>query len=197
VLDVGGEPPTDDADTEGARGGLRGKMGELEEEPSERVRALESASMSSLWLRFATFAAVLGGAGFTLAWAGSSIAEQTPLSATSVGVLLTAVATSTPELVTAVAAARAGAIGLAAGDIIGGNVFDTLFVAAADIAQSGSIFAAAGGSAVPLAGLAMLLNSLLLAGLVRQGGGTRNVDAESIAIAGVWSVGVIVLVVAG
>jgi hypothetical protein len=43
----------------------------------------------------------------------------------------------------------------------------------------------------------MLLNSLLLAGLVRQGGGTRNVDAESIAIAGVWSVGVIVLVVAG
>lgn len=186
------EPAGDD--DQGARGGLRGKMGELEEQPSERVRELESTPTSSLWVRFGAFAAVLAASGFALAWAGSSIADRTALSATSVGVLLTSVSTSTPELVTAVAAARSGAIGLAAGDIIGGNVFDTLFVAAADMAGPGSIFEQAGESALLLAGLAILLNALLLAGLVRQGTGTRNVDAESIAIAGVWCLGVAALV---
>ena len=190
------EPPGGrDEDDQGARGGLRGKMGELEEQPSERVRELEATSTPSLWLRFAAFAGVLAASGFALAWAGSSIADRTALSATSVGVLLTAVSTSTPELVTAVAAARSGAIGLAAGDIIGGNVFDTLFVAAADMAAPGSIFEQAGDSALLLAGLAMLLNALLLAGLVRQGSGTRNVDAESIGIAAVWGLGMVALVV--
>ncbi len=185
----------DTDDSEGARGGLRGKMGELEEQPSERVRRLESAPMASLWARFGVFATVLAASGFALAWAGSSIAERTALSATSVGVLLTAVSTSTPELVTAVSAARSGAIGLAAGDIIGGNVFDTLFVAAADLVGPGSIFEQAGESALLLAGLAMLLNALLLAGLVRQGSGTRNVDFESLAIAGIWCLGVAALVI--
>jgi cation:H+ antiporter len=194
TLDAGpaGEPVEGD---QGARGGLRGKMGELEEQPSERVRALEATPMRSLWLRFGAFAGVLAASGFALAWSGSSIADRTALSATSVGVLLTAVSTSTPELVTAVAAARSGAIGLAAGDIIGGNVFDTLFVAAADIAGPGSIFEQAGDSALVLAGLAMLLNALLLGGLVRQGSGARNVDVESIAIAGVWCLGVTALVI--
>lgn len=190
-----GVPGEREDDDQGGRGGLRGKMGELEEQPSERVRELENAPMSSLWMRFAGFATVLAASGFALAWSGSSIADRTALSATAVGVLLTAVATSTPELVTAVSAARSGAIGLAAGDIIGGNVFDTLFVAAADIAGSGSIFEQAGDSALLLAGLAMLLNGFLLAGLVRQGDGTRNVDVESIAIAGAWCLGVAALVI--
>ncbi len=192
AVDVSGKREADD---QGARGGLRGKMGELEERPSERVRELEAAPMSSLWVRFGGFAAVLAASGFALAWSGSSIADRTALSATSVGVLLTAVATSTPELVTAVAAARSGAIGLAAGDIIGGNVFDTLFVAAADIAGPGSIFEQAGESVLLLVGLAMLLNALLLSGLVRQGSGTRNVDFESIAIAAVWCLGVGAMVI--
>jgi cation:H+ antiporter len=189
------EETAEDDGGQGPRGGLRGKMGELEEHPSERVRELESTPTSMLWVRFGAFAAVLAASGFTLAWAGSSIADRTVRSAASVGVLLTAVSTSTPELVTADAAARSGAIGLAAGDIMGGNVFDTLFVAAADVAGPGSIFEQAGESALLLAGLAMLLNALLLGGLVRQGSGTRNVDAESIAIAGVWCLGVAALMV--
>ncbi len=183
-----GDSEADDSEAEGARGGLRGKMGELEEEPSPRMRKLQRLSTPALWARFAAFAGLLSVCGFGLAWAGSSIAEETPLSASSVGLLLTAVATSTPELVTAVAAARSGAIGLAAGDIIGGNVFDTLFIAAADVGAAGSIFAQAGDTAVLLAGFVLLLNALLLAGLVRQGVGTRNVDRESAAIALVWVV---------
>ena len=57
------------------------------------------------------------------------------------GLLLTATATSLPELVTSVAAVRRGALTLAVGGIIGGNAFDTLFTAASDIAyREGSIY---------------------------------------------------------
>jgi cation:H+ antiporter len=48
--------------------------------------------------------------------------------------VFTASANSLPELVTAVAAVRAGAVGLAVGDAIGGNSFEVLFLAAADLA---------------------------------------------------------------
>jgi cation:H+ antiporter len=177
---------------EGGRSGLRGKLGTLEESPA--VRRDEQRPWRSLWSRFALFAILLSAAGFALAWAGAEFADSTALSATSVGLLLTSVATSTPELVTSVAAARRGAIGLAAGDIIGGNTFDTLFIAAADIAAVGSIFAGAGQSAVGLAGLVVLLNGVLLAGLVRQGSGARATDAESLSIVVIWVAAMVLLV---
>jgi cation:H+ antiporter len=193
--DSGGEEGAalDPDEVEGGRSGQRGKLGGLEDMPA--VREEEQRSWPSLWSRFGVYAALLSGAGFALSRAGTEIAAETALSATSVGVVLTAVATSTPELVTAVAAARRGAIGLAAGDIIGGNTFDTLFIATADVVHEGSIYAQAGSRAVGLAGLAVLLNGILLAGLVRQGSGTRNVDTESLAIVVVWLVSVVVLVV--
>jgi len=49
--------------------------------------------------------------------------------ATAVGAILTAVATSPPEFVTTFAAVRLSRYSLAIGGIIGGNVFDTLMMA--------------------------------------------------------------------
>lgn len=196
-LDVSGAsaigPEPDPSDVEGGRSGLRGKMGTLEESP--KVSEEEERTSAALWSRFAMFATLLGGAGFALAWAGGEVVTTTSLSATSVGVLLTSIATSTPELVTSVAAARRGAIGLAAGDIIGGNTFDTLFIAAADIVAGRSVFAGAGEGAVSLAGLVVLLNGVLLASLVRQGSGARQTDVESLSIIVIWFAAVAWLVV--
>ena len=45
---------------------------------------------------------------------------------------LHAVANSLPELVTAIAAVRIGAVSLAVGDVIGGNAFEVMFLSAAD-----------------------------------------------------------------
>lgn len=188
---IGPEPDADDV--EGGRGGLRGKLGELQDSPE--VEAEEQRPWSQLWLRFGAFALTLGLSGFALAWAGSELAATTALSAGAVGVTLTSVATSTPELVTAVAAARRGAIGLAAGDIIGGNTFDTLFVAAADLFSGGSVFAGAGSHAVGLVGLAVLLNGVLLAGVVRQGSGAHDTDIESWAIIVIWIAAVVAILV--
>jgi hypothetical protein len=65
----GGRPGrgrAEDDDDQGARDGLRGKMGELEERPGERVRELESTPTSALWVRFGGFACrCTGGRGVT------------------------------------------------------------------------------------------------------------------------------------
>ena len=65
------------------------------------------------------------------------------MSGSLVGGLFTSVVTSLPELVTVLAAVRVGALTLAVGDIVGGNTFDVLFLAAADLAYTeGSLYAA-------------------------------------------------------
>ncbi|HYZ27275.1 MAG TPA: hypothetical protein VE597_10235, partial [Geminicoccaceae bacterium] len=64
--------------------------------------------------------------------AASALVELTGLSQSAVGTVFAAVANSLPELVTAIAAVRIGAVNLAVGDVIGGNSFEVLFLAAAD-----------------------------------------------------------------
>jgi cation:H+ antiporter len=49
-----------------------------------------------------------------------------------VGTVFAALASSLPELVTAIAAVRIGAVNRAIGDVFGGNSFEVLFLAAAD-----------------------------------------------------------------
>jgi len=173
--------------------GLRIAM-RMHEEPMWRARrtavtqteadeggARDRRSTRRLWLLFAAFAAAVAAAGWILARAGVGIAVATGLSETVVGGLFTAVATSLPELVTALAAVRRGALNLAVGDIIGGNVFDTLFAAVADIAyRPGSLYHAAGPRPMFLVALTVLLTSVLVLGMVRrEPSGFANIGFES------------------
>ena len=104
------------------------RIDEVEEDTSG------GSSLTGLWLRFFLLAVITGVAGYVVAESGGSISEQTGLSESVVGGLFTAVSTSLPELVTSVAAVQQGALTLAVGGIIGGNSFDVMFVAFADIA---------------------------------------------------------------
>lgn len=185
--------PTDRPTPEGGHGGARGKTGEVEPAPGTATE--KQRSTGALWRRFAMLAVALTGAGLALARAASSIVADTPLSGAAVGFLLTSVASSSPELVTSVAAARRGAVGLAAGDIIGGNVFDVLFIAAADFASPRSVFVDLGATPLALCALILVMTGLLLAGLMRQGAGTAEVDTENLAIAAVWVAAVVVVIV--
>lgn len=100
-------------------------------------------TLGGLAVRFAALGLVVGVAGWVVGRAGISFMASTGMSGTVVAVLLTSVATSLPELVTGVAAVRRGAPTLAVGGIIGGNTFDTLFIAVSDVAyRDGSIYAA-------------------------------------------------------
>ncbi|NNJ25335.1 sodium:calcium antiporter [Alienimonas chondri] len=146
----------------------------------------EEASLRGLIVKLVLTAGLTGACGAVVAEAAGSLVEQTGVSEAVVGGLLLALATSLPELVTSVAAVRRGAVTLAVSDIVGGNFFDVLFVAAADLAfLQGSIYhgAGVGPREAFMTGLAILLNLILLAGMIaRQREGPANIGLESAAM---------------
>lgn len=134
-----------------------------------------------LWVQFAGLAGVVAGAGYVVAQSGIALASRTGLSETVVGGLFTAVATSLPELVMAVAAVRQGALTLAVGGVIGGNSFDVLFVAFSDAGyREGSIYHAMTNEQVFVIALTLVLTGTLLMGLLRrERSGIANIGFES------------------
>lgn len=146
-------------------------------------------TLSSLWLRFLPLAAAVALCGAVVGQAGMSIAGQTGLGESFVGGVATAVVTSLPELVTVFAAVRAGALTLAVGDIVGGNAFDVLFIAAADASfRDGSIYHALGTGPLYLGALALLLASVLAAGMIHRA--RAGIGFEGIAILVLYVAGV-------
>ena len=157
----------------------------------------QRSSLGRLLAGFATSAVVVTAAGAAAAHSSGVIAEQTGLSDTVAGGLLSGVATSLPELVTTVAAVRRGALTLAVSDIVGGNFFDVLFVCAADlIYMDGSLYHAVGVGPREafLTGLAIALNIVLLLGLLyRQRSGPGNIGFESLLILVIYVGGFLVI----
>ncbi|MBW4934169.1 sodium:calcium antiporter [Marinobacter sp. F4206] len=153
------------------------------------------ASMSRLWTEFAVFMATLGVAGLVMEPAATAISSEAGLSQTIVGVLLTAISTSIPELVTSVAAVRRGALTLAVAGIIGGNAFDTLFMAASDIAyRDGSIYHTMTADSERWVALTLLMAAILIMGLIRRERyGLGRIGAESVAIMVLYGLGVVLM----
>lgn len=149
-----------------------------------------------LWFAFAASVAVVAIAGWLVGLSGIALVRHTGLSETLVGSLLTAVSTSLPELVTAVAAVRHGALTLAVGAIIGGNTFDVLFLVFADIAyRDGSIYHAVSAQPLFVISLTILLTAVLLLGLIRrERRGVANIGFESVAVLAFYFIGVAALV---
>lgn len=152
-------------------------------------------SLSRLWTEFALLMATLGVAGLVLEPAATTISSEAGLSQTIVGVLLTAVSTSIPELVTSVAAVRRGALTLAVAGIIGGNAFDTLFMAASDIAyRDGSIYHTMTADSERWVALTLLMAAILIMGLIRRERyGAGRIGAESLAIMVLYGLGVVLM----
>lgn len=152
----------------------------------------------SLWLSFSVLAALVAGAGWLLARSAISISMQAELGESVVGGILTAITTSLPELVVAIAAVRRGALALAVGDILGGNAFDVLFLSASDIAyRGGTIYAAISPIEIYWVALAILLAGVLLLGLLRrEKHGVGNIGFESFLVLVLYLLGVVMVVTA-
>ncbi|TKB51454.1 sodium:calcium antiporter [Ferrimonas sediminicola] len=163
-------------------------------EPAAPPR-LRRRSLGPLWLKFAGCAAVVALAGWSLARLAVPLGEKSGLSNGLVGGVFTAVSTSIPELVVAITAVRMGALNLAVGDIVGGNAFDTLFVAAADLAyRQDSIYAVISRVEQFWLATAMLMTGVLLMGLIyRQRHGPGNIGLESVALLAIYLGGVMIL----
>jgi cation:H+ antiporter len=126
-------------------------------------------STGKLWSLFALSATLVALAGYVVGEAAGALVELTPLSESAIGTLFAAVANSLPELVTALAAVRRGALNLAVGDVIGGNSFEVLFLAAADpFYRAGSIYHQFTPDNVFTAVLAILMTGVLLLGMLRR-----------------------------
>lgn len=151
---------------------------------------------SSLWLRFLFYSVIVGISGWVLAHTGIAIAAKTGLSEGLVGGVFTAVSTSLPELVIAITAVRMKALTLAVGDIVGGNAFDTLFMAFSDIAyRKGSIYTDITHIEQFWLALSLLMTGVLLMGLLhRERHGIANIGMESFLVILLYITGLGVLV---
>ncbi|PKR58265.1 sodium:calcium antiporter [Thalassospira lohafexi] len=159
-----------------------------DEDAKEDDNDIYPESSQRLWGEFFALSVITALAGFVIGQSGLAIVAKTGMNETAVGTFLTAIATSLPELVSAVAAARLGAVNLALGNIIGGNAFDVLFLAASDIAyRDGSIYAAFTDQHLFTIGLVILMTGVLLLGMLnREKRGIGNIGWESVAMLGLY-----------
>ena len=151
----------------------------------------------TLWFGFIGMAVVTGMAGWILMEAAKGIIDQTGVSETLVGGLFTALATSTPELVTTIAAIRIGALTLAVSNIFGTNCFNMLVVAAADAAYPhGSIYHDMAPVQMMWGLIGILMTATLLLGMVRRETyGIARIGFESALILGIYAVALGIVVV--
>lgn len=126
-------------------------------------------NLTSVWITFIGMAILTGISGWILMESAKHIADQTGISDTLMGGFFTALATSTPELVTTIVAIRIGALTLAVSNIFGTNCFNMLVVAAADIGYTqGSIYHDIAPVQVTWALISILMSAILLLGMVRR-----------------------------
>lgn len=157
------------------------------------------ASTSRLLLGFALLAATTAAAGYALAAAALAVGGRTGLGETVIGGMMTAVITSLPELVTSVAAVRRGALNLAVGGIIGGNAFDTLFLAFSDLAYTGEghFYAFFGQTHQMMTIITILMTAILLMGLVARPRGGGAIGWESSLVLGLYGVLAVLMAMSG
>lgn len=151
----------------------------------------QQKSLKRVWIKFILSAGTIILAGWFLVRAAEGIADSSGINESIIGGLMVAVTTSLPELVTSVTAVRRGALTLAVGGILGGNAFDTLFAAVADIAyRDGSIYHAASQSESILIATSILMTAILIMGLIkREKKGIGNIGFESALIIIVYAAG--------
>lgn len=164
-----------------------------EDEPAEPPRA--GGDRTTLWAAFVGLAVLLAAGGLALAAAGESIVAATGLTGATVGVFLTGVASSLAELVVSIAAVRAGALTLAVANVIGGNTFDTMLVAAADVAyRDGSVYAAISDEHLFVAAITLVATAVLSLGLLRrERHGVGNIGFESAMVLGLYGVALLLV----
>lgn len=133
-------------------------------EVDEHVMSLRAAS-----IRFAIAAGALMIATPILVNASKGIAQETGLGTGFVGAALLAMVTSLPELVSALAAVRLGALDLAVGNLFGSNILNLLVLGVADVVYfQGPILGAIDPDFALVALLGLLLTNIALVGnLVR------------------------------
>lgn len=154
-------------------------------------------SLVSAWVSFIVLAVITGISGWILMESAKIISDHTGLSETLIGGLFTALATSSPELVTTIAAIRRNALTLAVSNIFGTNCFNMLVVAAADVGYpGGSIYHDMAPIQMTWGLISILMTAILLMGMVRRevyGIGRIGFESALILVVYVLALGIVVI----
>jgi cation:H+ antiporter len=133
---------------------------------SEEKTLGPAISLRSAVVRCVAAASAIMVAGIFLALSASRIAEEAGLTESFVGALLVAAATSMPELATTLAAVRLGAFDLAAGNLLGSNLFNMLILVIDDVAYfDGPLLASASNVLAIPAVVAIIMTTVVIAAL--------------------------------
>ena len=153
---------------------------ETQQESSTDERSAKTIAQLSLVLL--ALMVIMFVAGVSLSITATELSARTGFSQTLMGGMVTSVVTSLPELITCLAAVRAGAINLAIGDIMGGNTFDVLFLAGSDaFYRDGSLYHQMSGQGQILAAAGIIMTGVLVMGLLgRQKQGPAHIGLESV-----------------
>jgi cation:H+ antiporter len=146
-----------------------------EPEPADSSRA-----SWSLWLEFVAVGLLVAGGGWVIARAAEVFVDRGGLEPSMVGAILMGIVNAIPEAVTSIAAVRRGALTLAMAGILGGNAFDVLNLAVADVAyRRGSLYHAAQRDDLFLISVSALLTLIILGGMLgRQRRGPATIGLE-------------------
>lgn len=161
----------------------------------EQGPATSRAPLSRLWIAFAFLGVAVAVTGWVVARAGLGVVAATGIPSGVAGFTITTAISSLPELITLIAAVRMGSITMGVGNIIGGNVFDTLMIAVADLFfLEGTIYAHVGLTSVVLLGGTILISAVLALGLVVRD--QRGIGFEGVAIPAIYVGTVAIAIVA-
>ncbi len=166
------------------------KDGRGEARKKERITA-------SLTVKFIAAALVIIASGVWLAKIGKSISIVYGLKETYVGVLLIAFATTTPELVVSFVALKQGSVPMAAGNLLGSNIFNLFIIVILDMAlPKGNFFTYVSPFNIPVAFFAMALSAIAIPAMLKKPPGgkvLRFFTWDSLIIIGAFLAGHILL----
>lgn len=143
----------------------RSRMADLAEELTGDVRYRDFTLRRALWL-YLVNALLLIAAAVYLPGLGERLAALAGWHQSFVGTLFVAIATSLPEVVVSAAAARIGALDMAAGNLFGSNIFNIAVLAIDDVLYTrGSLLADVSSLHLIGAAAAMTMTAIAIIGL--------------------------------
>ncbi|SFP45413.1 sodium:calcium antiporter [Sphingomonas rubra] len=177
--DSSGDAPDTQAEPKGH------SQAETEQQATDKGRSTARTTFVFLIAAIVTLVA-----GVVLERAGDGIADHIGMSGVLFGATVLAAATSLPELSTGLTSARAGDYQLAISDIFGGNAFLPVLFLLATLISGQAVLPQAQATDIYLAGLAVLLTSVYLAGLIfRPKRRVLGMGIDSLAVLILYAIG--------
>jgi cation:H+ antiporter len=169
----------------------RARLGAISREVAEQERYGEFSLRQAI-VRFAAAASLLVAAAAYLPGVGERLADETGLARSFVGSLFIAAATSFPEIVVSAAAARLGAVDMAAANLFGSNLFNVAILGIDDVLYTrGTLLASVAPAHLVTLTAAMMMTAAAIVGLTYRASRKRyRLSWDALAILAIYAVAV-------